>query len=140
MRKIIYILLVLAPILVLAQVLAPIAAPIVIDPNQDFMEMLIKSFGGVKGMTTLGIVGLASQLLMKFMATSWFNSIIPISKSSWKLPMISLLTIVGGVIGLMMGEHMTLLAALVHSTTLSAVMVFSHQWLQWLNPEAASKP
>ena len=117
----------LLPVVVLAQTVA--------DPNQEFMEYLIKSLGGTKGMTTLGIIALVVQLLMKFLETSWFNKLVPLKVLSWKLPAVSLLTIISGVLALVIRDGMSWSAALLHSTTLSAGMVFAHQWLSWFKAE-----
>lgn len=110
---------VLMPLMVLGQ-----DAPV--DPNQEFLSLLIQSIGGMKGMSTLAIVGVVVQLLLKLANTTWIKL-----DGSMKLLIVSGLGIVGGVIGLMIPPNsLSLGAALVHSTVLTALMVFLNQIYQ----------
>lgn len=108
------------PIMVLAQDTPPV------DPNQDFIALLIQSIGGLKGMSTLAIVGLAVQLLIKLSSTTWIKL-----EGSVKLLIVSGLGIVGGVVALMLPPNgLTFGAAMVHSLTLTSLMVFLNQIYQ----------
>lgn len=114
------------PILAFAQDVPPV------DPNADFLQLLLSSLGGIKGMSTLGIVGLAVQLLIKLANTTWIKI-----DGHIKLLIVSALGIGGGMVSLMMPPtNMTVMAALVHSTTLTAFMVFFNQiYQQWFAPK-----
>lgn len=112
----------------------PVPPPVLVpaDPNQEFLSLLIQSIGGLKGMGTLGIVGVAIQLLLKLANTSWIKL-----DGGVKLAIVSGLGLVGGVVALMSPPNLlTLGAALVHSATLTAFMVFFNQvYQQWLAPK-----
>lgn len=122
------------PIILMAQVVAPsLPLPVPVDPNQDFINLLIQSIGGLKGASTLVIVGVAVQLLLKLMNTTWIKL-----DASIKLLAVSGLGVVGGVVGLMVPpNNLPIGAAIVHATTLTAFMVFFNQIYQkWLAPKA----
>lgn len=110
----------LAPIALMAQITLPTEV-VEVDSGEALM-FLLQSLGGFKGASTLAIVVLVSQLLMKFVAT-------PLLKldGAMKLLIISGLTIVGGVAGLMVQTGMDLGAALMHSSVLAALSTYVHQ-------------
>lgn len=95
-------------------------------PPQDFLLLLIQSIGGLKGASALVIAGTITQLLIKALSLSfvdgWFTKI----AGAGKLIIVYGLTLVSGVLALMM-TGVSLGAALVHSTTLSALMVFMNE-------------
>lgn len=99
--------------------------------NEDFLALLIQSIGGVKSLGSLAVVALAVQVVMKFLGTPWADKLFEKS-GAVKLLLIALFTLVGGVTTLMM-SGLTLGAALVHSTSLTAIMVLFHQiYKQWI--------
>lgn len=106
--------------------------PVPVDPNQEFLALLIASIGGMKGMSTLGIVGVAIQLLIKLANTTWIKI-----DGAVKLLIVSALGLGGGVVALMLPPNsLTIGAALIHSATLTAFMVFFNQvYQQWLAPK-----
>lgn len=110
----------LVPTSVMAQVALP--TELVEVDTADALMFLLQSLGGIKGASTLAIVVLVSQLLMKFVAT-------PLLKldGAMKLLIISGLTIVGGVAGLMIQTGIDLGAALMHSSILAALSTYVHQ-------------
>ncbi len=116
---------------------AQIALP---DPvsTSDFVTYLLQSLGGISGATTLAIIGVIVQILMKFVATPIFDNIG--IDGSYKLLIVIGLTIVGGVVTLMTGPAgLTLVAALMHSTTLASIMVLIHQvYVQFFQSEPAT--
>jgi hypothetical protein len=101
-------------------------APVVV-PNQEFLGFLIQSIGGFSGASTLVAVGLVVQILMKFIGTPWADLLFGAASGKWKLLIVAVLSLAGGVLGLMTAGGLTLGAALVHSATLTAVMVLFNQ-------------
>ncbi len=95
--------------------------------NDEFIKFLIQSIGGISGASTLVIVGIVVQVLMKFLKTPIAEGLFKGVSGNMKLLIVSGLSLVGGTIGLMTVEKMSFLAALVHSTTLNALMVFAHE-------------
>lgn len=105
------------------------AQEVVLDPvtNEKFVTELFNSLGGVKGAGTLAIVGLVVQMLIMFLKTPLFGSLFKNVTGQIKLLIVTGLSLVSGVVGLMLVEHLTLGAALIHSTTMTAFMVFANQ-------------
>lgn len=101
--------------------------------NTDFLQLLIQSLGGLKGASALAIAGTAVQVLLKFLATPWAGGLLKNVKGGTKLLVVSGLSMLGGVLALMVPPtSLSLGAALVHSTTLTAFMVFANQLYQQL--------
>ncbi len=104
------------------------------DPNVQFLQMLLASLGGLKGASTLAIVGAVIQMLLQFIDLPWATGVFGKMFSDWqghkKLLTVSFLTLVGGVVSLVSLNHLSWGAALVHSTTLTAFMVFANQIYQ----------
>ena len=96
-------------------------------PTQDFISFLIQSLGGLKGAGTLAIVAAVVQILIMFLKTPLFGQLFKNVSGSIKLLIVTALSLVGGVVGLMSVEGLTIGAALVHSTTLTAFTVLAHQ-------------
>lgn len=126
----------LLPLLCFAQDAAPpsTGSPLIDQNTSDFLKYLIDSLGGMKGASALVIAGVVVQALLKAMSLpivgKWFSE-----AQGWlKLTVVSGLTLVSGVIGLMTAGGLTLGAALVHSTTLAALMVFGNQIIQHFFP------
>lgn len=102
--------------------------------DQAFLDTLHQTLKSSGGASALGLIVILTQLALKFMDTSYFNRFVPIQGTEWKLPAVSILSLISGVAVLMHSEGMTLGMALIHSTTLSAGMVFAHQWYKWVKP------
>ena len=98
-----------------------------VDPTADFLQLLIASIGGFKGMSTLAIVGVVIQLLIKLISLPFMGSLFLKAPGYLKLLIISGLTLVGGPITLMVVDGLDFGAALIHSATLNAFMVFANQ-------------
>lgn len=96
-------------------------------PTQDFIGFLLQSLGGLKGMSTLAVVGVVVQLLIQFLKTPLCAQVFKAVSGPTKLLIVTGLTLVAGVVSLMSVEGLSLGAAIVHSTTLSAFMVFGNQ-------------
>lgn len=90
---------------------------------QDFLQLLISSMGGVKGASSLAIVGVVIQCLMGFIRLSFSDKFF--GKIN-KMVVIYGLSVVGGVIALM-SQGISLQAALIHANSLAAYQVFLHQ-------------
>jgi hypothetical protein len=89
--------------------------------NQDFINLLLKSIGDIKGATGLGIVVIIVQLLMAFFKTQLSNF-----AGKYKLLIVTFLTLVLGVLTLKT-SGLTWSAALLHSSTIAAFQVFFNQ-------------
>ena len=100
----------------------------------DFSQFLINSLGGLKGASALAIAAFVVQVLLKLLdmdvVENWLGKSFSDWSGAWKLVVISGLTLVSGVLGLMVMGHVSLGAALIHSTTLTAFMVFANQIYQ----------
>jgi hypothetical protein len=132
--KVLFTMLTVAMFGVFASALA-FAADVLPQPvsSDEFLAALLGSLGGFKGASTLVIVGIVTQLAMKLLMTKVGDF-----AGKWKITIVLTLSIVVGVVGLMSTEHLTLLAALLHSTTLAAFQVLGHQLLvQFSEKEAA---
>jgi len=110
-----------------------------VDPNQDFLNLLLQSLGGFNGASALAIAAIVVQLIIKFLSTSWVGSIFPNLSGGVKLVVVSGLGVVSGVLALMLPPtSLTFLAALLHSATMTAFMVFFNQaYQQWFAPPQA---
>lgn len=115
----------LEPSFVLAQVADPGA--IVPIPAQDFIGFLLQSLGGFKGASSLVVAGLVVQIIMKFLGTDIAGQLMAKLPGNIKIIIVTGLTLVSGVLGLMTVGGLSLGAALIHSATLSALMVFGNQ-------------
>jgi hypothetical protein len=97
--------------------------------NEEFLQLLLASLGGVKGMSALAIAGMATQLVAKFLNTNLMSKVWVQIPGIWKIVTIVTLTAVGGVLG-MVSQGVSWGAALIHSSVLSAVMVLANQIYQ----------
>lgn len=112
--------------------LAQVAA---VDPNQDFLNLLMQSMGGMKGASALAIAGVVVQLIVKLMSTSWVANWFPNLTGAKKIAVVTGLSLASGVLALMLPPtSLTIGAALMHSTTLTALMVYGNQIVQQLTP------
>lgn len=91
------------------------------EVTQAEVAALFQSIGGLKGAGTLGVVAFVVQALM-LGARSFLAGLL----GKYKLLVVLLLTMVGGVLGLLT-QGVELGAALVHSSTLAAAQVLLHQ-------------
>ena len=95
--------------------------------TQDFITFLVQSLGGIKGVSTLALVGIVVQILVMFLKTPLFGQIFKNVSGPIKLLIVSALSLIGGVSALMSVEGLTIGAALIHSSTLTAFTVLLHQ-------------
>lgn len=103
------------------------AVEVPVDPNLSFLQLLLKSIGDMKGATTLAIIAIVIQLLIKLLdlplVGSWFSG----TKGKTKLMIVTGLTFALAPITLVSSLGLDWGAALTHSTTLAAFMVFVNQ-------------
>lgn len=101
---------------------------VVLEPvgNDEFLKFLLASLGGLKGAGALAIAGFAVQAIIRLLKTPMVNSFFLRIGGEWKITIVTGLTVAAGVIGLMI-SGVPLVAALIHSTTLSAFLVFFNQ-------------
>lgn len=129
------------PLVAIAQeVVAPAPAtgsPLIDQHTSEFLKLLIDSLGGLKGASSLAIAGVVVQLLIKAMNLPAVGKLFSEAQGWLKLLIVTGLSLVAGVIGLMTAGGLTLGAALVHSTTLAALMVFGNQLIQHFFPPKA---
>lgn len=143
MRKIILLLIVMFPLLALAQ--ATLTVVPTVTPT-DFLQFLIQSINGMKGASVLAIVTIVVQILLKVLDLQFVEDFLGKSfgdwNGGWKLFTVMGLTIVGGFVGLMLPPtSLTIGAALMHSTTLSAFLVLGNQMYQhWVLKKPAVAP
>lgn len=108
-----------------------------VDPNLTFMQLLLKSIGDMKGATTIAIVAIVIQLLLKILdlpiVGSWFSG----TKGKTKLLIVGGLSFLLAPVTLVSTLGMDWGAALTHTTTLTAFMVFINQvYIQFVKKEA----
>ena len=95
--------------------------------SSAFFELLIKSLGGLKGASTLAIVGIVVKLLVAFANSELFGKVFKNLTGAWKITIILFLSLVGGVVSLMTVNGLEFAAALVHSTTMGSFLVLTNQ-------------
>lgn len=110
------------PFMALAQEAAPI-------PTDEFLSFLFQSFNGLKGASALAIAAFVVQAVIKFLSSDICNQIFKNWQGFTKLIVISGLTIVSGVLSMIVAG-VSPMAAIFHSATLTAVMVFANQLIQ----------
>lgn len=120
--KLIFMSLIFLPLCAFAQEVASEVVEVV--SNEDFISALIEAIGGLKGKGTLSIVAVSVQLFMLFLDTKFGSGLL---KGSVKLLVVSALSLVGGVVGLMVSDGIEFLPALMSSANLTALMVFGNQ-------------
>ena len=108
----------------MAQIADPVITPV---SDSDFLSFLLQSLGGIKGASTLAIVGVVVQVLIKFLGTDLFGNLFKNVTGAMKLLIVAVLTLVSGVVGLVGVEGLSISAALLHSTTLTAFLVLGNQ-------------
>ena len=90
----------------------------------DALSFLIQSIGGMKGASTLAIVGTIVQVVMKALQTPLISN----WAGKWKLLLVAGLNMVGGVVALLLTQpEIGIWGALLHSSMLAAISVFGHQ-------------
>lgn len=92
----------------------------------QYAENTLEFIGGLKGAGILVIVAGVVQLIMQFFKTPLATRFFPDLSGKAKLLIVSGLTVVGGVLGLM-ADGQPFMAAILHSSTLAALQVFANQ-------------
>lgn len=122
----------------------PVTVPIS-DPNDDFLKLLLESFNGMKGATTIAIVAIVLKLLINALNLPIVDRILGSKFKDWtggiKLTIVLALSYIGGVVGLMAPPtNLSFGAALIHSSTLAAFMVLSNQiWQHYFKKKEDSE-
>lgn len=107
----------------------------------DFFELLLQSLGGIKGASTLAIVGIVVKLILAFFNSELVGKVFKNLKGSLKILIVTGLSLVGGVVSLMTVNGLDFAAALLHSTTLSAFLVFGNQlYKQFVEKDKEEEP
>lgn len=107
---------------------AALGQEVVAMPTEDFIKLFLESLGGIKGASTLAIVAIALKLLFAFLHSEIAGKFGFMRKmnSGLKLFLILSISYVSGVVGLM-SSGLSLGAALIHSTSMSALIVVLNQ-------------
>lgn len=98
----------------------PASVPVDLQ-SSEALEEILKSVGGLQGAGALGIVAVVVQVLMSF-----FRSPLANFAGKFRLLIVSALSMVGGVLALKL-SGVDWVGSLVHSATLTSVMVFGNQ-------------
>ncbi len=96
----------------------------------EALELLIKSIGGLKGASALGIAVAITQALMLFFRTPLANF-----AGKWRLVVLTGLSLVVCVLALRVAG-VDWLTALVHSSTLTTAQVFGNQMFKQFKKES----
>lgn len=96
----------------------------------EALKLLITSLGGLNGASALAAVAVGVQVLMAF-----FRSPLANFAGKYRLLIVSALSMVFGVLALKL-SGVDWVGALVHSATLTSVMVFGNQVLKQFKKEA----
>ncbi len=137
MKKLLILITVLCfPLMAFAQeVVQPVVDLATEVPVQDFMAFLIKSMGGMKGASTLAIVGIVLQGLLMLTRTRLLDKY----TSGKKLLIVYGLSMVAGVVALM-SQGLDIQAALIHSNSLAAYQVMFHEVVKKFNDKDNKSP
>lgn len=103
------------------------AAPAIENIETDSIRLLLKSAGGYLGVKALGASGSLIQILIRVLRSPGSDKFFQKQKPWVRLALISGLTFAITPIGLMTISGIPLAAAILHSATLNAFMVFLDQ-------------
>lgn len=116
------------PIIALAQeAVETVTESIPVVTNDEFINLLVTSIGGIKGASTLAIVLIVVKLLAKFLSTEWAGKLFKKLSDRAKFTIITGLNVVIALLGLMTVGGLSFGAAIVHSTVIAALSVFLNQ-------------
>lgn len=106
-----------------AQEVAPVM------PTDDFLKLFIDSLGGLKGASVLGIVLIVLKLLFSFLNSELAGSLGFMRKMdpALKLFIIMVISYATGVITLISVNGLSVGAALIHSTSMTSLIVLLNQ-------------
>ena len=103
------------------------------EPSLGDWLSLMKSLGGLKGASSMTVVAISVQLLMMVLRSPMGGI-----AGKWRLVLVYLLTMVGGVTSLML-TGVDLMTAIMHANTLAALQVFAHQVVKQFTPDPTLK-
>lgn len=107
-----------------------IAQPIADSFSSDSVGLLLGSIGGDQGIKILGTSATGIQLLIRLLQSGLADNFFAKQKPWVRLALISTLTFAVTPLGLMAGAGLPLAAALMHTATLNAFMVFLDQMIK----------
>ena len=107
----------------------PASLPSDLDAPMAIVE-LIKSLGGLKGATALGIAVVVTQAVMLFFRTPLANF-----AGKWRLTIVAAISVVSTVVALM-ASGLPFLDTLVHAGTLTALQVAGNQVVKQFTEKA----
>lgn len=108
-------------------------------PMDEFLKLLMASIGGMGGATALTIAAVVVQLIVAFLKTDLMGNLFKNIDGIWKIAIVMGLTLVSGVLSLLT-QGVSIGAALIHSTTLSALMVLGNQIYQHYKTDIKQVP
>lgn len=106
------------------------AAPVIEKIDVDSIRLLMKSLGGDHGIKALGSSATLIQILIRILQSRGADQFFQRQKPWVRLGIISLLTFAITPVGLVTISGLPLAAALLHTATLNAFMVFLDQILK----------
>lgn len=98
-----------------------------IEETLNFIEQALELLGGIKGASAYVIAGIVVELLLKFLDTSLFNKLFSSLKGKYKLLVVTALSYISGVLSLVNVGGQSIVEALLHSTSLTALLVLINQ-------------
>jgi len=122
--------------LVMSAVAFAVEDPTVVVVGMDeFVQMLLKSVGEIKGASGLVIAVIVTQLMMKAFQTPIANM-----AGKYRLLIVVVLSLITGVLA-MVASGVSAPAALLHSSTIAGLQVLIHQiYKQFIEKKDEAKP
>ena len=104
--------------------------------DSDFFQALMSAFGGVKGLSTLGVIALVVQLMLKFLSAPISGKAFPQFTGRTKINAVLTLTMIATLVGLM-SQGMGWAAAATSGVGLAALSGWIQQmWVQNVSKKA----
>ena len=98
-----------------------------VEETLGFIQVVIEQIGGIKGASAFVIAGVVTEILIKFLDTSLFGKLFSSFKGKYKLVTVMFLSYVSGVLSLVNVGGQSIIEALIHSTSLTALLVLINQ-------------
>ncbi len=98
--------------------------------NSAFFEALLAAIGGIKGASTLTIVGIVLQLLFKLFGTPMFAGIFNKLQAKAKFIVIGVLSIASLTVAEMQVAGVSVGVALLHGAVVTAIMNYAYRFYE----------
>ena len=107
-------------------------------PDEEFLKMLLASIGGLSGASALGVAAIVVQLLVALLRTNMVGKLWQKIPGIWKIISIMSMSAVSSVVT-MTSQGVSVGAALIHSSVLSALMVLGNEIYKHFTEKKAVK-